>query len=680
MTAPKSVAMGQVFDFELTVANFGPSTARSVTVTNPLPEGVEFVSVSSSDRSDKCALSESGKPEPEPLAPEPGPDGEIPPPYTYREVLCDIGALTAGESSLIRLTVERTSPWEIYNYAYISAQGNFDENQENDYAQAQLAADPSVTSDISTRLQGPDRTPLVGETFALRARVRNDGPASTEDVWLSVPLTAELRFVSATSSDPADSCTYEAYPVKGPPPMMESAGPSSSGTAPPERDEAPGYAYPNYGWGGVNCNLGAVGGSEEALVTITVERAKARAIWGSAHAYGRNYDPNYENNYTELEIRPDESNPADVSLTKEAPPNPDVGTEFDYVLTVRNNGPQTATAVTLDDPVPAGVDLVSVTAADDSDMCSYDKDGSDHVYPAESRPYYVMRAVHCELGSLAPAQTATVRVTVTRTAEWEIWNSAWVSTASYDADYENDYASTYIKGERPWGYCPDDPPPPEPPPSPEVKNDDSIPGCDPDAAACGTTGADEIRIDFCPVVTGAGDDKIEATTGSGSAHGMLIDAGGGADTIDLAVQVPEGKGRVVRIRAGAGADLINITSAPGSGSVKVIVFSGDGDDRVYVDATAAARGLKVIVRGGDGNDSIETFDSTRSADPSYAGGVSLFGGRGDDSLMGGPGPDALSGAQGADLLDGGLGDDSLDGGRSSDTCRGGPGRDTQQRC
>jgi uncharacterized repeat protein (TIGR01451 family) len=70
-----------------------------------------------------------------------------------------------------------------------------------------------------------------------------------------------------------------------------------------------------------------------------------------------------------------------------------VGDTFAYTITVTNNGPGMASNVTLDDPLPTNVDLVSVS-------------------PSQGSCTGIGDVISCDLGDLAVGESATVTVTV----------------------------------------------------------------------------------------------------------------------------------------------------------------------------------------------------------------------------------------------------------------------------
>lgn len=92
------------------------------------------------------------------------------------------------------------------------------------------------------------------------------------------------------------------------------------------------------------------------------------------------------------------------------------------------------------------------------------------------------------------------------------------------------------------------------------------------------------------------------------------------------------------------------------------VNAGGGADRVDVSSSVS---VPVTMRGGAGDD---TLVGGSAADK-------LVGGSGDDRLLGGRGDDQLYGCSGDDVLVGGPGNDLLNGGPGMDTLSGGAGND-----
>jgi uncharacterized protein (TIGR03437 family) len=113
---------------------------------------------------------------------------------------------------------------------------------------------------------------------------------------------------------------------------------------------------------------------------------------------------------------------ADLALVKNDSRDPVMlGNDLIYTLTVTNNGPDDAAAVTLSDTLPSGVTFVSLSASQGA--CS----GTG--------------PVNCNLGDLAAAAKATVTITVKPMSVGSITNRATVTSATQDLDLNNNAAT-----------------------------------------------------------------------------------------------------------------------------------------------------------------------------------------------------------------------------------------------
>ncbi|MFN2388779.1 MAG: hypothetical protein ABR575_04130 [Actinomycetota bacterium] len=616
MTGPPSPEVGAAFSYSATVSNAGPSAATGATFVSPVPYGLDVTSFESGRAGDICRIEEH---------PEGG----------YGEVVCDLATIPAGSSLKISFTAVRTTAWEIWADAWVQA-SNYDDNYDNDYGSYSIAADPSVTSDLDLDLRGPAETPVVGDTFDLTLTVTNRGPSAVGDVWLSDSLPPELDLVSVT---PAESCS------------SDGGGQPVDGGGAPSSPDGVSY-YPVYG-NGVHCSLGSLAVDRSAVVTLTVTRTGARELWNSAWVSSSNYEPNYDNNYADLWIGPDKSRPADTALVMTAPATPEVGTDFDFTLDVSNLGPSQADDVTVIDHLPYGTDFVAVATSDPAAVCTFSGDGPQPLAPESDRPsFYGDRSVSCEMGSMASGATTRITITVTRTTDYEIWNSAWARTSNYDPDFENDEDSVLVEGRPYEGDCP------------------AAGGTE-----TGTGGADSVAVGRCDVESKAGADSIQVVSGSSSGSSTIA-AGRGDDSIAVEVTAAAADGRVVEVNGGRGADTITLSVAPGAGGGTIRLHGGRGDDHIAIDVPDGVD-ITVIATGDGGRDQVLASGDGSSAPASD---LRLRGGEQADVLQGGDGHDALRGGMGWDRLFGGFGKDVLLGGAGADVCHGGPGRDTRRSC
>jgi len=113
----------------------------------------------------------------------------------------------------------------------------------------------------------------------------------------------------------------------------------------------------------------------------------------------------------------------DISVNKTDLPDPvTVGNNLTYTIVVTNNGPETATGVTLTDTLPAGVIYVAAT----STLGTCSRAGS---------------TVTCNIGTLYNASSATVTIIVTPTTAGTITNTATVTCNETDTNKGNNTAT-----------------------------------------------------------------------------------------------------------------------------------------------------------------------------------------------------------------------------------------------
>jgi uncharacterized repeat protein (TIGR01451 family) len=160
----------------------------------------------------------------------------------------------------------------------------------------------------------------------------------------------------------------------------------------------------------VRCNLGGLASGAQAAVTIKVKPQSPGTITNRASIAASEADPYIANNTAQATttVRPG----ADLALTKSDSPDPaHVGQNLVYTLTVKNNGPQAATGVTVRDLLPKTTGFGSATASQGT--CTRSKE-----------------TVVCSLGTIAAGKTATATILVKPTEKGTITNTASVSLTS----------------------------------------------------------------------------------------------------------------------------------------------------------------------------------------------------------------------------------------------------------
>jgi uncharacterized repeat protein (TIGR01451 family) len=125
-----------------------------------------------------------------------------------------------------------------------------------------------------------------------------------------------------------------------------------------------------------------------------------------------------------------QAGPTDLQVTGSSNNgSPAVGSTVTYTFQVKNNGPLPASAVTLDDPLPAALPL-GTTVTIGSGTCTADT---------------AANSVHCDVGSLDVGQQSVVTLSATPTATGVFGNTATVTMAGTDTHPANNSVTVTVQ-------------------------------------------------------------------------------------------------------------------------------------------------------------------------------------------------------------------------------------------
>jgi large repetitive protein len=302
---------GEAISYTLTATDLGPSNASEVEVFDFIPEGTEFVKAAPKPgTTGTCAEGEAENKA-----------GEVKP-----AVICDvIGELTPGQSAEFEVEFEVESKREgesLSNTATVHGKEP-DPNPNNNEVTIETVIGESA--DLSIVKTGPTQPVLLGNTFAYKLEVKNEGPSDAKPVKVKDKLPAEVEFVEAkvpagvTCSELAGTLTCELGPIvrKSPPTVIE------------------------------------------VIVKATALSPEGELTENTAEVSSETPDPEPENNEStaETQIVP----AADLSIVKTAPATVEPNGELTYKLQVEDKGPSNAHKVVVTDPLPAGTEFVKAS-------------------------------------------------------------------------------------------------------------------------------------------------------------------------------------------------------------------------------------------------------------------------------------------------------------------------------
>jgi uncharacterized repeat protein (TIGR01451 family) len=175
--APDPVLAGNELTYTLTVTNNGPNDAAGVTITDPLPAGVNFVLASAG-----CAY-DSGT----------------------RTVTCTIGALLNGANAVRTIVVTPTAANPSLTNTATASATTADPDTGNNSATATTVVNPAADLAL-TKTDTPDPV-LAGNELTYTLTVTNNGPSDAAGVTITDTLPAGVGFVSASLGCTHDSGT-----------------------------------------------------------------------------------------------------------------------------------------------------------------------------------------------------------------------------------------------------------------------------------------------------------------------------------------------------------------------------------------------------------------------------------------------------------------------------------------
>ena len=290
---------GQTASWTVTVVNNGPSTARTVTLTDTVPAGLSAVTFT-------------------------GPTG----PLDCPAGVCPLGNLLPGPGNAVAVTVsgllDPAYPDDsVANTAAVTSPTD-DPIPGNNDTTSTVPVSPSADLQVTKTADRSALDPAVpGEPIVWTITATNNGPSTARTVTLADLLPAGVTDVRAAPT--AGSCDTQ---------IVCSIG-----------DLAPGAEQ------AVTVTITATLPPDDTSTTII----------NTATLSSGTPDPNTGNNSATLTTPV--SPIADLSIAKTGPTDPaTAGTGIDWTITVTNNGPSLARGVTVTDPAPAGVTGLTGTA------------------------------------------------------------------------------------------------------------------------------------------------------------------------------------------------------------------------------------------------------------------------------------------------------------------------------
>jgi uncharacterized repeat protein (TIGR01451 family) len=311
--APSSATAGSDVSFSIQVMNNGPDDAATVSLTDPLPAGMNFVSdTQNSGPAFSCSNPSAG---------------------TNGTITCTIATLPAGSIATFTFVANippATPPGSTFSNTATVSTATFDPNDENDSSTGNTTI-PAPSADLRVQKNGPVSA-LANSDVAYSITVINAGPDAAVSVSLTDTLPGTMTFVSIVqNSGPAFDCT--SHPAVG-----------SGGT--------------------VTCTIATLA-SGTSTFTLTGHIPSGTAA-GTTFTNIANVnstgdtptaDPDPTNNQSPTTLTVGSS---DLAITKSGPATATAGGTIAWTITVTNNGPDAEQNASFADTLPAGTTFNSL--------------------------------------------------------------------------------------------------------------------------------------------------------------------------------------------------------------------------------------------------------------------------------------------------------------------------------
>lgn len=309
---------------------------------------------------------------------------------TGATINCTNASFASGATAVFSLVIHTASSatGSVSNTANVSSSTS-ELNPGNNSSTANVTL--SQSADLSVMKSGPALiAPNTDVTYTIV--VSNAGPSDASAVTLTDSVPANTTFVSASGS----GFTCSTPPVGG--------------------------------TGAVSCTMPSLAAGANATLTLVVHTSGSfgGTITNTANVSSTTPDPNGLNNSATAS---GSQTVADLAITKASTTAPS-GTTGAFLINVTNNGPSTASTVTMTDVVPANASFASITqTAGPTFTCTTPAAGATGT-------------ISCTIGTLTAGTPATFKVVFNATVEVpQLTNTASVSTVTVDPNPANNSAT-----------------------------------------------------------------------------------------------------------------------------------------------------------------------------------------------------------------------------------------------
>jgi uncharacterized repeat protein (TIGR01451 family) len=452
---PATVTPGQNIVYTITVNNAGPSDASGVSVADPTPPGLGFVSnTGDCTTAYPCALGTMTPGQTKVITTTfsvpSGYTGSVTNSATVSSTTTDPNltnnttTVTAGGSSVANLSITKTGPANVtagQNITYTITVTNAGPSD----AAAVSVADPnspglnfvSNSGDCTTAFPCALGTVTAGGTkvitavFNVPASFASPTVTNTATVSSTTPDSSSANNSSSATTTVAPGTTDVSVSKTGPASAIPgqqvsftvtvtNLGPAAAANVTVNDPATPGLTFVSNSGGCASaypCSLGTLANGATVGITSTysIPSNATGSVSNTATVSTTTPESNASNNSSTANVSLTPQ--ANLSVSKGGPSSAIPGSNVTYTITLSNLGPSDAAGVVLSDPTPSGLTFVSASGSG----CTN--------FP-------------CTIGALPAGQTRTVQATYTVTgASGSVTNTATATSSTTDPNGTNNSGS-----------------------------------------------------------------------------------------------------------------------------------------------------------------------------------------------------------------------------------------------
>lgn len=375
-SGPATVNAGQNISYNLTFANAGPDTAIAANMSDTLPSGTTFVSLT-------------------PTGGNVSPFCTTPPPGSAGTVSCSLASFPAGGNASYTLVLNvngNNGDGTIIANVVTADSDSFDTNPANNSAGS--SATVAGVADVGVTKSGPASV-VAGSNISYSISVTNSGPSPASNTQLTDNLPAGTTFVSLTLAS-------------GPPAICSTPSAGANGT--------------------ITCTWASLASGATTTYTLVanVPSSATGTVVNTANVSTSTNDPNGANNSSTTTATVTVS--ADLSVVKTGSASASQTADITYTIVVTNNGASNAQTVALTDTLPATTTFVSNTQT------------TGPAFACTNPPVGSGGIVSCTIATLNAGASASFTIVVhtsTSTPIGPLSNTANVSAATADPNPAN---------------------------------------------------------------------------------------------------------------------------------------------------------------------------------------------------------------------------------------------------